>query len=112
LGHAKALLAAGDERAILQLAREIVANGMSVRDVEERTRAGKPTRHKGAVKAPEKRQDPEAKRLEDQLRRYLQTDVTLLLSGRDRGEIRIAFYSNDDLERVMELLLGATGEAL
>ena len=56
--------------------------------------------------------DPEVKRLEDQLRRYLQTDVSLQLNGPEKGEIRIAFYSTDDLQRVLELVLGATGDAL
>ena len=112
LGHARALLAVGEDRAIADLAREVVARGLSVREVEERARTGKAQKQKGAGKAPQKRQDPEVKRIEDQIRRYLQTDVSLTMTGRDRGEIRIAFYSNDDLERVMELLLGATGDAL
>ena len=30
----------------------------------------------------------------------------------EKGEIRIAFYSSDDLQRVLELVLGARGEAL
>ena len=34
----------------------------------------------------------------------MQTSVSLHLSARDQGEVRIAFYSNDDLERVLALL--------
>ena len=56
--------------------------------------------------------DPEARRIEDQLRRHLQTDVTLNVGDKARGEIRISFYSNDDLSRVLELLLGDTEGAL
>ena len=56
--------------------------------------------------------DPEARRIEDQLRRYLQTDVHLSVGAKQRGEIRIMFYSNDDLERVLELVLGTTEDGL
>ena len=48
----------------------------------------------------------------EQLRRRLQTDVEITLSGKDKGAIRIAFYSADDLERLLDLVLGATREPL
>jgi hypothetical protein len=32
------------------------------------------------------------------------------VSAKERGEIRIMFYSNDDLERLLELVLGGTGD--
>jgi hypothetical protein len=38
--------------------------------------------------------------------------VTIALSGKERGRIEIAFYSNDDLERVLELILGHKRERL
>ena len=118
LGHARALLALPTEIAMTDLARETVAQGLSVREVERRVREAAPAgRRRDEKPKPGKpgardTRDPEVKRLEDQLRRYLQTDVSLQLSGAERGEIRIAFYSSDDLQRVLELVLGATGEAL
>jgi hypothetical protein len=50
--------------------------------------------------------------MEDRLRRHLQTDVTLAVTSHQRGQISIQFYSNDDLERLLELILGPTGETL
>jgi len=44
------------------------------------------------------------KQLEEKLRRKLQTTVSISLTAKDKGEVRIAFFSNDDLERVLELL--------
>jgi ParB family chromosome partitioning protein len=44
------------------------------------------------------------RQLEEKLRRKLQTGVTISLSAKDKGEVRIAFFSNDDLERVLDLL--------
>jgi ParB family chromosome partitioning protein len=46
----------------------------------------------------------EARRIEELLRKRFQTKVSLHLSAKDKGEVRIAFLSNDDLERVLEVL--------
>jgi ParB family chromosome partitioning protein len=113
LGHARALLMVGDEHAMVDLARESVAQGLNVREVERRAREGAGARRgeKGGSVTP-RPANPEARRIEDQLRRHLQTDVALALSDKARGEIKISFYSNDDLSRLLELLLGAGEEAL
>ena len=107
-GHARALLSLADERPMIELAREIIASGLSVRETERRAR-----------KAPAKRQsstatrrtaptstDPQIRLLTDALRRRLQTDVRLESDASSRGELRIAFYSADDLNRIIELVLG------
>ena len=112
LGHARALLALNSEHEIVAAAREAVARGLTVRDVEEISRHSAPSkRHKRATKA-SKRLDSHAREIEDKLRRYLQTDVRLSLTGRDRGQLSILFYSNDDLERVLELIMGRSRETL
>ena len=43
--------------------------------------------------------------LEDGLRRYLQTDVRIQLSGEAKGRVEVSFYSNDDLDRILDLIL-------
>lgn len=102
-GHARSLLALEDETAIVALACEIPAKSLSVREVERRVREAVPRRTKRA--APRRDARPaEVRRIEDHLRRHFQTDVSIQLSGNDRGEIRIAFYSNDDFERVLDVL--------
>jgi ParB family chromosome partitioning protein len=106
VGHARALLALDDPRVVTNLAREAVAQGLSVRDVEDRVRGGR---------APERRPRlkrglgtaPEVRRVEDALRRRLGTDVRVTLRSKGKGQIQIAFYSNDDLARQLELILGA-----
>lgn len=110
-GHARALLPLGSERAITELARETVAAGLSVREVERRVQAGRPSPPSTGRKpsatapsAPSGAASAEVRRLEELLRKKLQTGVQIHLTGRDRGEVRIAFFSNDDLERVIELL--------
>jgi len=50
--------------------------------------------------------DPATKRIEEQLRKHLQTDVHVQTLGNERGVVRISFYSADDLERLLDLVLG------
>lgn len=111
-GHARALLALGNERAIVDMAREAVANSWSVREVERQVNtvkpAGKSTSKSSAPAAP-KATPPGASaavvtQLQERLRRKLQTPVAVALTGKASGEIRISFYSNDDLERVLDIL--------
>ncbi|MEP7064846.1 MAG: ParB/RepB/Spo0J family partition protein [Gemmatimonadota bacterium] len=112
VGHARALLAISNERALLDLARETVAKGLTVRDVEQRARETaptSPTRTARQQKTGERASglNPELKRLQDELRRHLQTDVTITVGDQERGKIEIAFYSSDDLERVLDLVLAS-----
>ncbi|MES2522397.1 MAG: ParB/RepB/Spo0J family partition protein [Gemmatimonadota bacterium] len=118
-GHARAMLPLANERAMIDLAREVAETGMSVRDVERRVQAGRAEPAKtgrkkaaggvaeaaaAAAKASGQFSSAEGRRIEELLRKRLQTGVSLHLSARDRGEVRIAFFSNDDLERVLGLL--------
>jgi len=106
VGHARALLALEDPRIVTSLAREAAAQGLSVREVEDRVRGGR---------APERRPRmkrgmgaaPEVRRVEDALRRRLGTDVRVTLRAKGKGQIHLSFYSNDDLARLLELILGA-----
>jgi ParB family chromosome partitioning protein len=106
LGHARALLALEDERAFGDVARQVVAKGLSVRDVEARARRARPEKRHPIVKT-QNRSYSEIQRLEDQLRRHLQTDIDITVSRDYRGSIAISFYSADDLERLLDLILGA-----
>ena len=105
LGHARALLSFPDERAIADVAREVVAKGLSVRDVEARARRTRPEPRHPIVKT-QNRSYSEIQRLEEQLRRHLQTDISITVSRDYRGSIAISFYSADDLDRIRDLVLG------
>ena len=89
---------------------------MSVRQLEQRVRElsapvskSSPSSSGGksaAVAGTDGPADPAVKRLEDDLRRHLQTDVRIQLSGPDKGRIELTFYSNEDLDRLLEMILG------
>jgi ParB family chromosome partitioning protein len=103
-GHARALLSLEDDKAIARLAREAVAHDWSVRETERRTRGGG-ARPAGSRKA-KRALPPEARRIEEALRRRLGTDVAVVLNGREKGHLAVRFYSHDDLARLLELILG------
>ena len=109
LGHARALLALGTEAEILAAARRIVGQGLTVRDAERMSRDTKATATRHSKATGSKRSDDAAiHQAEDRLRKHLQTDVRIKLTSSDRGQLSILFYSNDDLERVLELILGTS----
>ena len=102
-GHARALLALEQADAIVRLARRAVADGWSVREVEARVKVDP----RPAGRRREARPlTPEGRRVEDALRRRLGTDVRIQPGRRGRGVLAINYYSNDDLARVLELILG------
>jgi ParB family transcriptional regulator, chromosome partitioning protein len=111
VGHARALLGVPNEREMLELAREIVAKGLTVRDVEQRARNATPESSTRTAKRKSGERtsglNAELKRLQDELRRHLQTDVTITVGEHERGKIEIAFYSSDDLDRVLDLVLAS-----
>lgn len=114
IGHARALLSLGDEHRMIELAKEVVSAGLNVRDVERRVREAGTTRAatRGAAAPSTARRSAEVSRIEEELRRHLQTDVKIHLSAKDKGEVRVGFYSADDLERLLDLVLGAAREPL
>ncbi|HWO88210.1 MAG TPA: ParB/RepB/Spo0J family partition protein [Gemmatimonadales bacterium] len=105
-GHARALLSLADEREIVRLAREAVAHDWSVRETEQRTRGSGATARTPRGKRGRRSVPPEARRIEESLRRKLGTDVAVVLTGKQRGHLSIRFYSHDDLARLLELILG------
>jgi len=106
MGHAKVLLGLEDPAMIATLAREIVKEGLTVREVERRLRefAGPRTGKKAGRPRSIDRLPPEVKRIEDRLRRYLQTDVNVTVGKNDRGTLTLHFYSADDLQRLLEVM--------
>lgn len=111
-GHARALLAVESESEVIRLAEEAVSQGWSVRDMEARARGETPsapilTPSNGTrTRAPQKMQTADVRRVEDALRKRLGTDVRVTARRRGRGFLSISYYSNDDLARVLELILG------
>lgn len=104
-GHGKALLGLAQSDRQCALAKKIVEHGLSVRETEQVVQGAKKTRTKtrsGRGTAPA---DPELEELEASLRRVLGTKVKIK-TGRRGGRIEIEYYSQDELTRLLDLLLG------
>ena len=108
IGHARPLLALTDEKKIADLANETVAKGLSAREVEKRVRETatpkeNTTKKRGRPQKADNR-SLEIRNLEEDLCRFLQTDVSIAAAPDYKGSIRISFYSVEDLERISELI--------
>jgi ParB family chromosome partitioning protein len=98
---------------MIALARQAAEEGWSVREVEARVR-GDGAGTGATVAAPAlKRTRPaqravtaDVRRVEDALRKRLGTDVRVTARRRGRGLLTVSYYSNEDLARVLELILG------
>jgi len=99
MGHARALLSLTSAAAQLKLREEILAHSWSVRTTEEGVQRSHIPRRAA-------RRSAELTALEDQLRERLATRVRLVGSER-RGRIEIVYASRDELERLVEQILGS-----
>jgi len=105
-GHARALLQVNDQRTVPVLAERMVTDRLSVREAEALTRSKKPSKRRPRYTRNDSPQDAQIRRVEDALRTKLGTDVFVAMRGKGSGRVTINFYSNDDLARILELMLG------
>jgi ParB family chromosome partitioning protein len=101
-GHARALLSLSDEKEIEALANRIVAEGLTVRAVEEIVATGGAKIKGGSIKRG-KLLAPRLKEIGDQLSDALDTRVSVEL-GKKKGKIVIEFATVEDLERITKLI--------
>lgn len=105
-GHARALLGLNGDAAMLRMATAAVARDWTVRELEARVRGDGSARSGRRGRTPDRPVNAEARRVEEALRARLQTDVRVTARRRGRGFVTITYYSNDDLARVLEIVLG------
>ncbi len=107
MGHARALLGLTDPDLQRQLGDQASAEGLSVRQVERYVQKLNEPRDPGEPKAPPK-VDPNVKAAVEELERTLGTRVRILEKSANRGRIEIDYFSQDDLDRIYELIVGET----
>ena len=111
MGHARALIPVeiGEEQYLL--ACQVYEKKLSVRDVEKlvkkiaKNRAGG---QKAGKTGPAREKDPALelayKEIEERLKQSLGTKAAIRHSGNGAGKLEIEFYSNEDLEKIVDLL--------
>ncbi len=107
IGHARALINLPTEHLQLFALDKILSNGLSVRKVEQlakqiSNKSGDPKKASG-ISVGIKASNVHTNDLEDKLRRIFGTKVICNQRKDGTGEIKIEFYSNDELERLLEL---------
>ena len=119
MGHARALITVSDEKAQLDLLFKILEEGLSVRDVEQAVRAWQHQKElgdqidtkKSSLKSPSLPSETSLNTIliqnfTSQLRARLSTQVQIKhKSNSEGGKIEIEYYADEDLERLMELLV-------
>ncbi|MFD2117406.1 ParB/RepB/Spo0J family partition protein [Paenibacillus yanchengensis] len=104
MGHARALVAIKDEKVQNELAEQAIEHTWSVRQLEDVIQnLDKPNPIKKEVEVKSKNQDPYIAHIEETLRDRFQTTVNIK-QQRDKGKIELQYYSQQDLERLLELL--------
>jgi ParB family chromosome partitioning protein len=101
-GHARALLSLTDEKEIENLANRIVAEGLTVRAVEEIVSTGGAKVKAGSIRSG-KIIAPKLKEISDQLSDHLDTRVSVEL-GKKKGKIVIEFATIEDLDRITKVI--------
>ncbi|MED1783320.1 ParB/RepB/Spo0J family partition protein [Brevibacillus fortis] len=101
MGHSRALLGVTDKKVQQQLANDVVEKGLSVRQLEELVKqlnVSRETKKKKPAK-----NEPVLIEMEERLRSRFGTSVKIK-KGTKRGKIEIDFYSQEDLERIIDML--------
>lgn len=102
MGHARAIVGVKDTTKVKQLAKSTIDQGWSVRQLEEAIQQLH-QKNKPADKPKAVRHDPYLHEVEENLREQFRTTVRIK-QNKDKGKIEIAYFSKQDLERLLELL--------
>lgn len=103
-GHARAILSVEDPTEQYALAQRIFDEKLSVREVEKLVRnLGKPAKEKKNV---DKSMDVIYEDIQEKLKNTLGTKVSITSKGNGTGKIEIEFYSNEELERLIDIFNG------
>ena len=102
-GHARALLGLEDAGGREEMARRILMERLTVRDVEKLVTDWRSARGTGRVKTVH-RKNPDVRHMEEELQRHLGRRVSIESRGRHKGWVKLEFYSLDDLEVLLKHL--------
>ncbi|MBI4824367.1 MAG: ParB/RepB/Spo0J family partition protein [Nitrospirae bacterium] len=101
MGHARAILSLDERQTQINAAKTILKKGLSVREAEVLIKRLSSDRKPFRKTAP---RDPQISSLEEKLIRSLGTKVRLRHKGK-RGSIEIEYYSLDELDRLLDILI-------
>jgi len=101
-GHARAILGLETDAKKRELHREVLKRELSVRQTEK---IAKRMRSEPQL-APRPKEDVQIQSIREKLQQLLGTQVKIFRKG-EKGRIEIAFFSDEDLERILETIQGS-----
>lgn len=104
MGHARSLLSLPTEELQRSVAEKAASQGLSVRNVERMVKQLLEPRE--AKEAEPEKIDPNVQAAVTELERALGTRVRVVEKGKERGRIEIEYYSQDDLDRIYQQIVG------
>lgn len=104
-GHARALLGLSDRVQQEELGKRVVQEKLTVRDVEKLVMDWAGAARAGRVKTP-RRKNADVRHLEEDLQRTLSRRVVIDARAKNKGWVRLEFYSLDDLDTLVARLKG------
>jgi len=99
MGHARAIINIDDEQQQLELFKQIVKEGLSVRATEQASRNAKQRGKKAKGQLP-----IEFQRMEQNIKDQLNADARLTVNAKGKGRLTIAFDNEKELKRVLSIL--------
>jgi len=103
-GHARALLGVPRLPEMTELAAQVAARKLSVRDTEKLVQQAKAAKAGTKEASAPKKASPQVKALTEEMQRLLGTKVRLVEKGSGKGTIEVDFFSYDDLDRILKVL--------
>lgn len=103
-GHARALLALQDSELQYQVANRIFDEKLSVRETEKLIKSMLNPKEDNPNKAKEDELTPIYQEIEDRFKEILGTKVNINRKSKKKGRIEIEYYSDEDLERLIDLI--------
>ncbi len=106
MGHARAIAGIKSDKVKIQMTDLTIKNEWSVRELEDAIKnLEESTQQKAKDNQPSRKKDPFIGQVEESLRERFRTTVKIK-HGKNKGKIELMYYSNEDLERLIELLEG------
>jgi ParB family chromosome partitioning protein len=104
MGHARALLGVKKEEILVSLANQSMKENWSVRQLEQAIQKVNEAVKKKPTSKNSEKHNPFHQQYEERLREVLGTSVKIKLREKEKGKIEIDFFSQDDLERILDIL--------
>ena len=102
-GHGRALLSISDKQKQYELAQQVIDEKLSVRELERLIKKVSEENERNDIADSPNELNPYYKEIKNQLQNYFGTKVNIL-NKKNKGKIEIEYYSEEDLQRILDIM--------